>query len=78
MDQLRVMFARMVTMRPTTIEGLRAIASAVLNFEWDRNNVEYCEGGAGDVESAAVAVLVAGLLDKPLPDSLLDWAAARI
>jgi hypothetical protein len=78
MDQLRAMFARMVTMRPTTIEGMRAIALAVLHFEWDGNNVEYCEGGAGDVESAAVAVLVAGLLDKPLPDRLPDWAAAWI
>ncbi|QIG96800.1 hypothetical protein [Bradyrhizobium sp. 6(2017)] len=47
----------------------------MLNFEWDGNNVEYCAGGAGDVEGAALAVLVAGLLDKPLPDCLPDWAA---
>jgi hypothetical protein len=73
--QLRAMFVQMITMRPATIEGMRAIALAVLHFEWDRNNVEYAEGA---VEGAALAVLVAGLLDKPLPDRLPDWAAAWI
>ncbi|MCP1843030.1 hypothetical protein ACVIHI_004050 [Bradyrhizobium sp. USDA 4524] len=65
MDQLRALYARMITMRPTTIDGMRAIASAVFHFEWDR--VEYAEGA---IEGAALAVLVAGLLDKPLPDHL--------
>ncbi|WP_338688659.1 hypothetical protein V5279_24405 [Bradyrhizobium sp. 26S5] len=74
-DQLRAIFARMVTIRPTTIEGMRAIASMVLNFEWDGNNVEFAEG---TIEGAALAVLVAGLLDKPLPERLPDWAAAWI
>ncbi|MFK4726441.1 hypothetical protein ABIE89_007541 [Bradyrhizobium niftali] len=72
MDQLRAIFARMITIRPTTIEGLRAIASMVLNFEWDGSNVEYAEGA---IEGAALAVLVAGLLGKPLPGTLPDWAA---
>ncbi|WP_420965304.1 hypothetical protein [Bradyrhizobium sp. B120] len=74
MDQMRTMFARMITMRPTTIEGMRAIASAVLHFEWDGENVEFTEGC---VEGVALGVLVAGLLDKPLPD-LPDWAAVWI
>ncbi|MCC8976469.1 hypothetical protein [Bradyrhizobium brasilense] len=74
MDQLRTIFARMISMRPTTIEGMRAIALAVLHFEWG-GNVEY---GEGAIEGAALAVLVAGLLDKPLPDRLPDWAAAWI
>ncbi|QIG91011.1 hypothetical protein [Bradyrhizobium sp. 6(2017)] len=74
MDQLRTIFARMIAMRPTTIEGMRAIASAVLHFEWDGANVEFTEGCVGD---AAIDVLIAGLLDKPLPD-LPDWAAAWI
>ncbi|WP_038388782.1 hypothetical protein [Bradyrhizobium elkanii] len=74
MDQLRAIFPRMIGMRPRTIEGMRAIASAVLHFEWDGNNVEYAEGC---VEGAALAVLVAGLLNKPLP-KLPDWAAAWI
>ncbi|MGY3691619.1 hypothetical protein ACVIGA_001699 [Bradyrhizobium sp. USDA 3240] len=54
---------------------MRAIASAALHFEWDGNNVEYAEGA---VEGAFLAVLVAGLLDKPLPDCPPDWAAAWI
>jgi hypothetical protein len=33
MDRLRMIFARLITMRPTTIEGMRATASAVLHFE---------------------------------------------
>ncbi|MHC2247852.1 hypothetical protein [Bradyrhizobium elkanii] len=66
MDQLREIFARMITLRPTTMEGMRAIASVVCHFEWD-GDVEYAEGC---VEGAALAVLVAGLLDKPLP---ADW-----
>ncbi|WOH54898.1 hypothetical protein [Bradyrhizobium sp. BWC-3-1] len=74
MDQLRAIFSRMISMRPTTIEGMRAVASAVFHFEWN-GKVEYAEGG---IEGAAVAVLVAGLLDKPLPDCLPDWAAAWI
>ncbi|WP_342728887.1 hypothetical protein AAFG07_20920 [Bradyrhizobium sp. B097] len=78
MDRLRAMFARVITIRPRTIEGMRAVASAVLHFEWDGNNVEFDSGFAGDVEGAALAVLVAGLLDKPLPERLTDWAAAWI
>ncbi|MCP1844426.1 hypothetical protein ACVIHI_002653 [Bradyrhizobium sp. USDA 4524] len=74
MDQLRATFARMVTMRPTTIEGMRAIALAVLHFEWG-GNVEHREGA---IEGAALAVLVAGLLDKPIPGDLTEWAAAWI
>ena len=74
MDQMRATFARMITMRPTTIEGMRAIALAVFHFEWP-DEVRYAEGAT---EGAALAVLVAGLLDKPLPDCLPDWAAAWI
>ncbi|MCC8945344.1 hypothetical protein H8A97_09580 [Bradyrhizobium sp. Arg62] len=74
MDQLRMIFARMITMRPTTIEGMRAMASALLHFERD-GNVEFTEGA---IEGAALSVLVAGLLDKPLPDRLPDWVAAWI
>ncbi|MGX1110565.1 MULTISPECIES: hypothetical protein [Bradyrhizobium] len=74
MDQLRAMFARMITMRPTTVEGMRAIASAVLHFEWDGNNVEFTDGA---IEGVVLGVLVAGLLEKPLPD-LPDWATAWI
>lgn len=54
MDQMRATFARMITMRPTTIEGMRAIASAVCHFEWD-GDVESTEGA---IEGAALAVLV--------------------
>lgn len=72
MDRLRSIYAHMITMRPKTTEGMRAIASAVLHFEWD-GNVEY---GEGAIEGAGLAVLVAGLLDKPLPDRLPDWAQA--
>lgn len=77
MDQMRSIFARMTSMRPATIEGMRSIATMVLNFEWD-GNVEFTSGFAGDVEGAALAVLIAGLLDKPLPERLPDWAAAWI
>ncbi|MHC6157742.1 hypothetical protein ACVSQB_39010 [Bradyrhizobium elkanii] len=59
---------RMITMRATTIEGMRATASAVLHLEWD-GNVEFTEGA---IEGGAIGVLVAGLLDKPLPDRLPD------
>ncbi|WP_176936691.1 hypothetical protein [Bradyrhizobium brasilense] len=44
----------------TVLEGMRAIASAVLHFGWS--------DGEGAIEGAALAVLVAGLLDRPLPD----------
>ncbi|UFX47551.1 hypothetical protein HAP47_0013120 [Bradyrhizobium sp. 41S5] len=54
-------------MLPTTIEGMRAIVSAVLNFQWDANDVEFAEG---TIEGVALGVPVAGLLDKPLPDRL--------
>jgi hypothetical protein len=74
MDQMRATYARMITMRPTTIQGMRAIASAVLHFEWC-GNVKYAEGA---IEGAALAVLVAGLLDKPLPDCLPGWATGWI
>ncbi|MCA6099269.1 hypothetical protein [Bradyrhizobium australafricanum] len=50
----------------TVLEGMRAIASAVLHFGWS------------DGEGAALAVLVAGLLDRPLPDRLPGWATDRI
>ncbi len=70
MDQMRATYARMITMRPRTIEGMKAIALAVFHFEW--NGIEYAEGA---IEGAALAVLVAGLLDKPLPGYLPDWAA---
>lgn len=72
MDRLRAIFARMATMCPSTIEGMRAIALAVLHFEWNGNVVENNEGS---IESTALAVLVAGLLDKPLPAELPSWAA---
>jgi hypothetical protein len=74
MDQLRAIFSRMISIRPTTIDGMRAVASAVFHVEWS-GKVKYAEGA---IEGAALAVLVAGLLDKPLPDSLPDWAAAWI
>ncbi|MCA6105353.1 hypothetical protein [Bradyrhizobium australafricanum] len=74
MDELRALYVRMISMRPTTMEGLKAVASAVFHFQWD-GKVENIEGS---IEGAALAVLVAGLLDKPLPDDLPDWAAAWI
>lgn len=74
MDQLRSIFCRMISIRPTTMDGMRAVASAVFHFEWN-SKVEYGEDAIG---GAALGVLVAGLLDKPLPDSLPDWAAAWI
>ncbi|UWU77851.1 hypothetical protein N2603_05110 [Bradyrhizobium huanghuaihaiense] len=45
------------------------MAGLVLHFEW--TEIEY---GEGAIEGAALAVLVAGLLDKPLPE-LPTWAA---
>ncbi|WP_321177281.1 hypothetical protein [Bradyrhizobium sp. USDA 3256] len=72
MDQLRSIYARMIGIRPTTVEGMRAIASAVFHFEWDGK----VENFDGTIESTALAALVAGLLDKPLPEKLPDWAAA--
>ncbi|MGY2806799.1 hypothetical protein [Bradyrhizobium sp. USDA 4506] len=43
-----------------------AIASAVPHFGWSN--------GEGAIKGAALAVLVAGLLDRPLPDRLPGWA----
>ncbi|MGY4170947.1 hypothetical protein [Bradyrhizobium sp. USDA 4529] len=74
MDELRALYARMISMRPTTVEGMRAVAAAVFHFQWD-GKVENIDD---TIEGAALAVLVAGLLDKPLPDRLPDWAAAWI
>lgn len=73
MDQLRTIFARMVTLRPTTIEGMRSLASAVFHFEWP-DEVVY---GDDTIEGVALGTLIAGLLDKPLPvDRLPGWVAA--
>ena len=44
------------------------LASAAVHFEWD-GNVGYAEGA---IEGRALAVPVAGLLDKPLPSCLPD------
>ncbi|WP_156436560.1 hypothetical protein [Bradyrhizobium pachyrhizi] len=43
-----------------------AIASAVPHFGWSN--------GEGAIKGAALAVLFAGLLDRPLPDRLPGWA----
>ena len=65
---------RMVTIapRPSRGCGRRPQRSSISNRT---ENVEFTEGA---IEGAAFGVLVAGLLDKPLPDRLPDWAAARI
>lgn len=53
--------------------GMRATASAVLHFEWTETS-----SSLKRPSGAALGVLVAGPRDKPLPDRLPDWVAARI